>query len=90
MLSTTLAASCSFMLPIGTTTNLVVFATKQVPLKDMIIAGIVLNVISSLVIMFTTYVIMPKVLDIDDIEEYPDWALAAAVTRAQQTSQPGW
>ena len=55
-------------------------------LKDVIAAGVILNVISSLIIMFATYVIMPKVLDIDDIEEHPDWALA---TTAQQT-QPGW
>ncbi len=38
-----IAASCSFMMPVGTPPNAIVFATGQVPQREMIRAGFVLN-----------------------------------------------
>ncbi|MEP4809157.1 MAG: DASS family sodium-coupled anion symporter, partial [Luteolibacter sp.] len=38
-----LAASCAFMLPVGTPPNAIVFATGRIPLQSMMHTGIVLN-----------------------------------------------
>jgi len=45
-----LAASCAFMLPVGTPPNAMVFATGLVPQREMIRVGVVLNVIFTLLI----------------------------------------
>lgn len=38
-----IAASCSFMMPVGTPPNAIVFATGEVPQREMIRVGLVLN-----------------------------------------------
>ncbi len=45
-----LAASCSFMLPVGTAPNAIVFGTGQVPAREMLRHGAVLNLIGAAVI----------------------------------------
>lgn len=45
-----LAASCSFMLPVGTAPNAIVFGTGQVPAAAMLRHGVVLNLIGAAVI----------------------------------------
>jgi sodium-dependent dicarboxylate transporter 2/3/5 len=45
-----LSASCSFMLPVGTAPNAIVFGTGQVPAAAMLRHGIALNVIGAVVI----------------------------------------
>ena len=45
-----LAASCAFMLPVGTPPNAIVFGTGLVPQREMIRAGVVLNVLFILLI----------------------------------------
>lgn len=45
-----LAASCAFMLPVGTPPNAMVFATGLVPQREMIRVGVVLNVLFTLLI----------------------------------------
>lgn len=45
-----LAASCAFMLPVGTPPNAMVFATGLIPQREMIRVGVVLNVLFTLLI----------------------------------------
>ncbi|WP_416139174.1 SLC13 family permease [Halomonas sp. HK25] len=60
----TLAVSCAFMLPVATPSNAVAFATGDLPIKNMIRAGIWLNVIGLLVIIVALYTIVPLVFDV--------------------------
>jgi sodium-dependent dicarboxylate transporter 2/3/5 len=50
VLPTVIAASCAFMLPVGTPPNAIVFASGLVPLPRMARTGLVLNVIFSALI----------------------------------------
>ena len=45
-----LAASCAFMLPVGTPPNAIVFGTGLIPQREMIRVGVVLNIIFTLLI----------------------------------------
>lgn len=60
----TFAVSCAFMLPVATPSNAVAFATGDLPIKNMIRAGIWLNVIGLLVIIVSLYTIVPLVFDV--------------------------
>ncbi|MBZ9566371.1 DASS family sodium-coupled anion symporter [Modicisalibacter tunisiensis] len=60
----TFAVSCAFMLPVATPSNAVAFATGDLPIRNMIRAGIWLNVIGLLVIMMALYTIVPLVFDV--------------------------
>ena len=50
-------ASCAFMLPVATPPNALVFGTGMFGQKDMIKAGIVLNVFSVVVIALFAYLV---------------------------------
>ena len=43
LLPATIAASCAFMMPVGTPPNAIVFGTGLVPMPQMIKAGVLLN-----------------------------------------------
>ena len=45
-----LAASCAFMLPVATPPNALVYATGRVPQRDMLRAGLLLNLLCSLLL----------------------------------------
>jgi sodium-dependent dicarboxylate transporter 2/3/5 len=51
----TLAASCAFLLPISTPPNAVVFASGHIKVKDMMKAGLVLNVLAILLVTVWCY-----------------------------------
>lgn len=51
----TLAASCAGMLPMGTPPNAIAYSSGKIPLKEMMRAGFVLNLISVLVISLFCY-----------------------------------
>jgi sodium-dependent dicarboxylate transporter 2/3/5 len=46
----TLAASCAFMMPVGTPPNAIVFASGYIKMSQMVKVGFVLNIISILLI----------------------------------------
>lgn len=73
MVPVTIAASCAFLLPVGTPPNLVVFASKKITMGDMMKAGAVTTVLAVIIIMFITFVMLPAVYDVD-INSYPAWA----------------
>ncbi len=56
-LPVTLTASCAFMLPVATPPNTIVFASDQLKMKDMIRAGVWLNLLAVLVISLLGYVL---------------------------------
>ncbi|MFT5253057.1 MAG: sodium-dependent dicarboxylate transporter 2/3/5 [Flavobacteriales bacterium] len=55
MLPITLSASAAFMLPISTPPNAILLATGQIKMKEMLLPGIILVIISGLVISFAMY-----------------------------------
>jgi len=46
----TLATSCSFMLPVGTPPNALVYATGRIPLRMMLLNGVIMDVVGALVV----------------------------------------
>lgn len=57
VLPATIAASYGFMMPVGTPPNAMVFSTGFIPQKDMMKAGLGLNIIFSIVLTVFFYVI---------------------------------
>ncbi|MEM9859028.1 MAG: DASS family sodium-coupled anion symporter, partial [Bacteroidota bacterium] len=47
----TIASSCAFMMPISTPPNAIVFASGHIKIKDMMRAGILLNIISIMILV---------------------------------------
>jgi sodium-dependent dicarboxylate transporter 2/3/5 len=54
----TLAASCASMLPMGTPPNAIVFASGQVPMRSMLKAGFVMNLIAVVLITLICYIVL--------------------------------
>jgi len=53
------SVSCSFMMPISTPPNLIVFATKRVQMKDIITSGFILNLVSIAVATLVSVTLVP-------------------------------
>jgi len=58
----TIAASCAFMMPVGTPPNAIVFGTGLVKMPQMMKAGLWLNVTGILLIFALTYLVFAPVL----------------------------
>jgi solute carrier family 13 (sodium-dependent dicarboxylate transporter), member 2/3/5 len=58
----TLAASAASMLPMGTPPNAIVFSSGYIKLKDMLKAGLVLNIISIILITVFCVYVLPAVM----------------------------
>jgi solute carrier family 13 (sodium-dependent dicarboxylate transporter), member 2/3/5 len=56
-----LAASCAFALPVATPPNAIVFGSGHVTIPQMVRAGVVLNVIGSVLIVLTVTTLVPLV-----------------------------
>lgn len=59
LLTTTLAASCAFMLPVATPPNAIVFATQRIEIHDMVKAGIRLNLTMLVVVVGVVWFLRP-------------------------------
>ncbi len=57
VLPATIAASFGFMMPVGTPPNAMAFGTGLIPRKDMLMAGLLVNFISSIVVTSFFYLI---------------------------------
>ena len=58
----TLAASCASMMPMGTPPNAIVFASGHIRMKDMMRAGLVMNIISIILIVLFCYFVLPAMI----------------------------
>jgi sodium-dependent dicarboxylate transporter 2/3/5 len=67
-----LAATCSFMLPVGTPPNAIVFGSGMITLPQMARAGIWLNLIFLVIIVGVLYALGPLVFGIQP-GQLPDW-----------------
>jgi sodium-dependent dicarboxylate transporter 2/3/5 len=54
-----MAASCAFMLPVGTPPNAIVFASGRVSIRDMIRAGWYLNLAGIVIITVVASIVLP-------------------------------
>ncbi|MGF1638332.1 MAG: SLC13 family permease [Cyclobacteriaceae bacterium] len=70
MAGATLSASCAFMLPVATPPNAVVFGSGMVTIRQMIKAGVLLNIISIFVISIFLWLSMGAIWSID-VFKYP-------------------
>ena len=70
MVGATLAASCAFMLPVATPPNAVVFGPGYLKIKDMVKAGLWLNILSIILLTLMVYYILPWLWEID-LQSYP-------------------
>ncbi|XP_043228629.1 solute carrier family 13 member 2-like [Amphibalanus amphitrite] len=71
MLPTTLSCSFAFMLPVATPPNAIVFGAGNLKSKDMLRAGIVMNLLCVSVTMLVIPTLGNAVFDLDT---FPDWA----------------
>jgi sodium-dependent dicarboxylate transporter 2/3/5 len=60
-----MAATCAFMLPVGTPPNAIVFGTGRVTIGEMMRAGILLNLIGVVLVTAAVYLLGPWVLGIE-------------------------
>ncbi len=60
-----LAASCAFMLPIGTPPNAIVFGSGLISIPQMARTGLLLNIIAILILTFMCFGLATLVFDID-------------------------
>lgn len=60
-LPVTFAASCAFMFPISTPPNAIVFASGHIKMKNMIRAGLLLNVASIIIIFLLSWAFLEKI-----------------------------
>jgi len=65
MLPATLSASCAFMLPVATPPNAIVFGTGVVPLRAMIRAGLLLNLVGMVLVLLLIYFVAIPLWAID-------------------------
>lgn len=63
MVPATLAASCAFMMPVGTPPNAIVFSSGHMTVADMARAGILINVIASLVVTLAGVTVVEWLFD---------------------------
>ena len=74
VIPTTIAASCAFMLPIATPPNAVIFGSGKIDIKDMVKAGVGLNLISIIAVSILSIVILNTMFNYD-VMSIPSWAI---------------
>ena len=64
MVGATMAASCAFMLPVATPPNAIVFGSEHLTLRQMMKAGLWMNMVSIVVITLFVYLLLPLIWSI--------------------------
>lgn len=57
----TIASSCAFMMPIATPPNAIVFASGHIRIKEMMRAGVLLNMVCIVILTVIGFVLVPKI-----------------------------
>ncbi len=65
--------SCAFMLPIATPPNAIVFGSGELEIRDMVRAGVLLNLVGVLLVSLTFYFLAAPLLGFD-LGTVPAWA----------------
>ncbi len=73
MVPATLSASCAFMLPVATPPNAIAFGSGELPMREMVRTGIILNLLGIVLITAAIYLLGIAALGID-LSVMPDWA----------------
>ncbi len=73
MIPVTVASSLAFMLPVATPPNAIVFGSKQLRIKDMLLPGLILNIVGIITVTTVMYYWGTYVFDID-LSVFPEWA----------------
>jgi solute carrier family 13 (sodium-dependent dicarboxylate transporter), member 2/3/5 len=73
LVPTALAANCSYMLPVGTPPNAIVYGSGHITLPQMARAGLVLNVLLVPVLVGLLLLLGPAIFDIQ-MDVLPGWA----------------
>jgi solute carrier family 13 (sodium-dependent dicarboxylate transporter), member 2/3/5 len=79
MIPTALAANCSYMMPVGTPPNAIVYASGRIPLPHMVRAGVLLNLLLVPVLVGLLWLVGPLVFGIEH-DVIPAWASPAAAS----------
>lgn len=74
MLPTTLAASWAFMLPVATPPNAIVYGSGRVSIREMVKAGIVMNLLGVVLILVAMFALAVPIFDIQ-LTGAPEWSL---------------
>ncbi|MCF8381135.1 MAG: SLC13 family permease [Bacteroidales bacterium] len=74
MIPVTIASSLAFMLPIATPPNAIVFGSKYLHIKDMILPGFILNIVGIILVTLCMYFWGTYIFDID-LSVFPEWAI---------------
>jgi sodium-dependent dicarboxylate transporter 2/3/5 len=61
-IATTLAASCASMMPMGTPPNAIAFASGHIKIKEMMKAGLVMNIICIILISLFCWFLLPLIM----------------------------
>ena len=61
----TIAASCAFMLPVGTPPNAIIYATEKITITEMVKSGFWLNILATILIVLAVYFYLPAMMNID-------------------------
>ena len=80
LVPTALAANCSYMMPVGTPPNAIVFGSGFITLPQMAKAGLLLNVLLVPIVVAVLWLLGPYVFDIQ-MNILPNWA-------TEQSMQP--
>lgn len=73
MAAAALGAGFAFMLPIGTPSQAVIFATGKVTIRDMLAQGTLVTILASVLIVLSVYFIFPLAFDINLFEFPTQW-----------------
>lgn len=65
MTAAALGAGFAFMLPIGTPSQAVIFATGKVSIRDMLLQGTLVTILANLLIVASVYFIFPLAFELD-------------------------
>lgn len=74
LIPVTIASSLAFMLPIATPPNAIVFGSRFLKVKDMILPGFILNFLGIILVTLVMYFWGTYVFEID-LTVFPDWAI---------------